>query len=372
MPFSYPTFRPHPLIRGGHLQTIAGTYLPSRTELTPVQVRVLLPDGDTIVLHDDGPPPLAGAKPGPGHSEQPDNPIALLVHGLGGSHQSGYMRRASQKLRARGIHVFRMDLRGCGAGLALARHPVNAGRSEDLSVVLTHLIQHYPDSPIHLVGFSMGANIVLKLVGELASTAPQNLASVLAVSPPMDLAECSRNMQSAHGVLYDRVFVRGLITHLKQRSALVPDAHTLPLEPWPRRLAEFDDVFTAPLCGYAGVHDYYARASSAPLLGRISVPTLIIAATSDPIVPVRIFERGTYSDTTQVVIAPCGGHLGFIAKRGADADLRWMDWRIVEWVTSQAAPASALPVSHHTEYRSMNGDAARVVRGIERSGDKIH
>src|SRR5205823_12319802 len=139
--------------------------------------------------------------------------------------------------------------------------------------------------------------------------------------------------------LYDRRFVRSLVKHIRQRVAVVPGALSRELIPHPRRLIDFDSLFTAPLSGFADVHDYYARASSSAVLSRIAVPTLIITAVSDPIVPVASFERASYSPTTQLVIACCGGHLGFVATRGIDPDLRWLDWRVVQWVQSRAAPS---------------------------------
>jgi predicted alpha/beta-fold hydrolase len=328
----FPPFRPHPLIHGGHLQTIAGAYLPSRVNIESTLHRVSLPDGDAIALHEDA--QLAPGSPTPG-SRPPC--IAILLHGLCGSHQSSYMLRCSAKLRSRGVRVFRMDLRGCGAGISLARHPLHAGRSEDALAALNYVAQLCPGQPIHLIGFSMGANIVLKLAGELGEAGPSCLRSVAGVSPPVDLAACTRNIQRGANQIYDRKFVRLLIKHVRQRTSLVPTALTRPLTPCPRRLQDFDSLFTAPLCGFADVHDYYARASSAPLLSRIGVPTLILAAASDPIVPVSTYETARLSSTTHLHIAPCGGHLGFISARNGDPDFRWLDWRIVEWITSQNA-----------------------------------
>jgi predicted alpha/beta-fold hydrolase len=316
-----PPFRPHPLVRGGHLQTIVGSYLPSPTSNGAALHRVPLPDGDAIALHDDG-----------GLS---DHAVVILVHGLAGSHQSGYVVRSSTKLRAVGVRVFRMDLRGCGAGMALARHPLHAGRSEDLAAVIDYVHRACPGGSIHVVGFSMGANIALKLAGEQGAAA--RFASVMAVSPPIDLAMCTRHIARGFSRVYDRRFVSSLVEHVRQRITLVPDALSRPLTPHPRRLVDFDSLFTAPLSGFADVHDYYSRASSAIVLSKIAVPTLIVTATSDPIVPVDSFERAKYSPTTQLVLAPCGGHLGFVAARGTDADRRWIDWRVVEWVQSCSA-----------------------------------
>jgi predicted alpha/beta-fold hydrolase len=251
------------------------------------------------------------------------------------------MQRCSARLRAKGVRVFRMDLRGCGAGLALARHPIHAGRSEDAAAAMEYVHTLCPGTSIHLVGFSMGANIVLKLAGELGEAAPPHLASVMAVSPPIDLIECSRNMQRGWNRLYDRRFARNLVRFIHERTAARPDAHCRPLVPRPRRLVEFDAMFTAPLAGFADTDDYYTQASSGRLLPRIAVPTLIVTAASDPIVPVQPFERASYSRTTHLHIAPCGGHLGFVAARGDDPDLRWLDWRVVDWVRSQAPVAGS-------------------------------
>src|SRR5262245_42538075 len=319
MHIDLPPFRPHPLVRGGHLQTIVGSYLPSPAAKGVVLHRVSLPDGDAIALHDDG-----------GLS---DRSVAILVHGLAGSHQSGYMARSSAKLRAAGVRVFRMDLRGCGAGLSLARHPLHAGRSEDLAAVIDYVRSACSGCSIHIVGFSMGANIALKLAGEQGLSA--RFSSLMAVSPPIDPASCPRRIARGFSRVYDRRFVRSLVTHICQRRAAVPDGLYRPLVPHPRRLVEFDSLFTAPLSGFADVHDYYARASSNIVLSKIAVPTLIVTAASDPIVPVASFERASYSPTTQLVVAPCGGHLGFIAACGTDADRRWLDWRVLEWVQSQ-------------------------------------
>jgi uncharacterized protein len=328
MPLIVPPFRPHPLIRGGHLQTIVANYLPSRIAIESKLHHVPLPDGDAIALHEDAP---RGADIPVCHDR-----VVILIHGLGGCHQSSYMLRCSEKLRALGLGVYRMDLRGCGAGMGLARHPLHAGRSEDAAAVLDYVSRQCPGAAIHLVGFSMGANIVLKLAGELGESPPGCLASVMAVSPPIDLVECTQNMQRGLNQLYDRRFVRSLIRHIDRRTILVPDMHTRPLSPRPRRLFEFDSLFTAPLSGFADVADYYARASSGPLLPRIAVPTLIVTAASDPIVPSAPFERASYSSTTQLIVTPCGGHLGFIAAAGHDPDRRWLDWRVVDWISAQS------------------------------------
>jgi predicted alpha/beta-fold hydrolase len=317
-------FRSHPLVRGGHAQTVVGAYLPDRHP--PYRARrhhVRLDDGDQLVLHDDIP-----------DTWQATDRSALLIHGLGGSHTSGYMQRIARKLNARGVRVFRMDLRGAGAGMGLARLPYHSGRSEDAQAALTAIASHLPHSPTTLVGFSLGANLSLKLLGELGQSTCGNLDSAMAVNPPMDLAACSRQIALRSNRFYDRYFVNVLVRQLAERTAVRPDAPAARFTRSPRSLWEFDDTFTSVVCGFGSADNYYRQASAAPHLEQIRLPTLILTAADDPMIPSRLFVDARVSPAVQVHIAEGGGHLGYIGRRGVDADTRWMDWRVVDWVAS--------------------------------------
>lgn len=337
----FPPFVPHPLIRGGHAQTILGCYLPGlKWSPSGKQHLVPLPDGDQVVLHDDGP----GGQGAEESSWREGDRVALLVHGLGGCHRSGYMYRTAAKLVSKGVRVFRMDLRGCGAGTSLARMPVHAGRSEDVGAALAQVMETCPDSPVFLVGFSMGANLVLKLLAEFGRLAPANLAGAMAVAPPIDLVTCSHNIERGMNQLYNRTFLRSLLRAAAIRSQRVPKELDPPLSPPPRRLRDFDERFTAPLGGFASADDYYERVSAGRMLRDIAVPTVVVTAADDPIIPVRPFETAGYSSSTRLVVIPSGGHLGFISTKGTDPDRRWLDWRIVDWLTSSDLPGhSAKP-----------------------------
>src|SRR5262249_40366522 len=148
--------------------------------LPSVERPVLLPDGDRLVLHDS----LAeGWKPG--------RPVALLVHGLSGSHASGYMRRVASLLLRRGVRAIRMDLRGCGRGAALSRKTYNGASSHDVRAAVEHIQRECEASPLALLGFSLGGNIVLKLAGEAVDAPLPQLTCVVVVAPPIDLVRCA-------------------------------------------------------------------------------------------------------------------------------------------------------------------------------------
>jgi len=325
---AWPPFRPHALARSGHAQTLLGAYLPTRGCTYRAQRHVVeLDDGDRLVLHDDCPAQW-----------QPADRSALMIHGLAGSHQSGYMQRIAHRLNARGVRAFRMDLRGCGAGAGLAKLPYHSGRSGDAVAALVEIARRHPASPTTLVGFSLGANITLKLLGELAGDKCGNLDSAVAVCPPADLAACSRKISLPLNRLYDRYFVRLLMRQLH----LAGMRGAAELRPTPRTLWEFDDRFTAVVCGFGTADNYYATASSAPLIERIQTPTLILASRDDPMIPCSTLESMAMPPAVELRLTDHGGHLGFVARRGADPDRRWMDWRVVDWVAGRSASMGSL------------------------------
>lgn len=317
-------FQPCMLMRCGHRQTVLGTTLPSgRFPYCARPHTLQLSDGDVVVVHDDVPA-----------AWKETDAVALLVHGLGGDHRSGYMVRVAAKLNRRGVRVFRMDQRGCGAAQWLSAQPAHAGRSDDIAEVLDWVEACCPRAPMTLVGFSLGGNAVLKLAGERDVPGDGNLRSVLAVAPPIDLAYCAENLARPQRRFYDRRFVRKLCRQVRLRSRRVVAARDLDPGVRPRSVLEFDDCYTAPVSGFQDAGDYYARCSARSLLKSIEVNTRILVAEDDPVVPVEIFSEVPVSEYVDLFKTRYGGHLGYLGVRGVDSDRRWMDWRIVDWVTS--------------------------------------
>ncbi|MCA9169241.1 MAG: alpha/beta fold hydrolase [Planctomycetales bacterium] len=320
-----PRFIPHPLLRGGHRQTVLAAYLFRRRRYRAAQHHLRLDDGDTLVVHDDHAPHW-----------QAGQRIVLLLHGLAGCHQSGYMQRVAAKLADAGCLALRLDMRGCGAGQHLAKHSVHAGRTQDLQETVQWIRRQWPNSPVTVIGFSLGASIVLKWLGTMAPAISPKVDSAIAVAPPIDLAHCCRNISRGLNRLYDRNFVRVLNRALTERKRLGAELVGAERPLIGRTLYDFDAEFTAPAGGFASVDEYYEQCSSMLTLPAIQVPTRILFAEDDPLVPGELFARATYSPTTQVYATRHGGHLGYLADRAArrphDPDWHWLDWRMVDWV----------------------------------------
>jgi predicted alpha/beta-fold hydrolase len=312
-------FRPWFWLRNPHLQTVLGVYckgkaFPHRT----VRRRVQLADGDQLVLHDTTPP-----------AWQRGDPVAVLVHGLGGSHQSGGIVRLARLLLRRGVRVVRLDLRGTGAGLRLARGSYNAGCSADVRAALEAVNRLTPDSPLWLAGISLGANVSLKLAGEAADRPVPGLAKVATIAPPVDLADCIRMIEQPWNRLYESHFLRDLVREARIRARYFGEPHP----PFPRRLSlrQFDDLYTAPRGGFRDAADYYARSSSAPFVPHVQLPTLILTARDDPFVPCEPIAGLSCPANVEVRITDHGGHVGYLGRDGTGG-ICWGEWQVAEWL----------------------------------------
>ena len=325
------SFRPLPLLGNPHVQTILGNYVSLMSRGFPTRKRVVaLADGDRVVLHETPP-----CRP------HPQEPMVLLVHGLGGSHQSPYMERLTRRLSGLGWRVFRMDLRAAGAGARLARRFYNAACSPDIRTVAETLAQVYPRSSLAIVGASLGGNIVLKLAGEAGARPVPSLCAVVAIAPPIDLIRCSDLITTQP--FYDAWFVHNLTAQVRAHQRHFPD---LPAVQFPRRmiLRDFDDVYTAPRWGYADALDYYRQASAVQFMPAIRVPTFILTARDDPFVAVEPIASFLATPPLEVHIASHGGHLGFLGDDGVGG-IRWAETQVIDWLGKQMETVAVRPAS---------------------------
>ncbi|WP_158264933.1 YheT family hydrolase [Blastopirellula marina] len=268
-----------------------------------------------------------------------------MVHGLGGSHLSNYLVRISHKLNYLGIRTFRVDLRGCGAGESLAKRPFHAGCSDDIAQCVETVSAMCLGSPITLNGYSMGANIVLKLAGEIGGGRLGGVDSVIAVAPPIDLGYCCRNIGRGFNRLYDWDFSRRLVRMVEGRLEIDENCYDgFRFMEKPGRIVDFDTIFTAPQCGFESAEDYYTKASAARVLADIRVPGLILTADDDSVIPLEIFQMHPRSGSVDLEITRGGGHLGFIAPRSLVPDRRWMDQRVVEWISNLDGPKKLVTI----------------------------
>ena len=266
-------------------------------------------------------------------SQRPVSPAGhevVLVHGLEGSGDSGYMRSMAQTCLAARMAVHRLNLRGCGGTEHVAPTLYHAGLTTDLFALLGEL-DRQRRTPVFLVGFSLGGNMVLKMAGELGADADRLIAGVCAVSTPIDLEVCTRRLAERSNRIYEWWFLRSMKRRLLERHRVMPDRFPIDGLDQVDSVMEFDDRFTAPHFGFQGATHYYGTQSAKNFLGAIRVPALLIQAKDDPLIPFRVFNHPAIHAGRHIELRATdhGGHMGYLSRWGK---LFWLDHEIVAWM----------------------------------------
>lgn len=309
---------------GGHAQTIFPVFVPRRLSPWDQSERLELADGDFLELR------WMKAKSKPQTSR-----LAILSHGLEGSTEAVYIRSMAQSLTAEGWEVLAWNYRGCGGIENRLQRFYHSGESGDLRLVIEHAAQTH--GHIVLVGFSLGANLSLKCVGE--APAHPSIRAVVGISGPVDLASSARALDEKKA---NRVYQQRFLYSLKAKVIGKSQRHPNLREMLAgrdgiaavRTLREFDERITAPLHGFADAEDYWARASSLPHLAKITVPTLLLNARNDPLLCTLSFpEELAHGSPFLHLEAPAhGGHVGFHDFR---AGLQpWSERRVLEFISA--------------------------------------
>lgn len=255
----------------------------------------------------------------------------VMVHGLEGSSGAGYIRSMSQLALEHGYAVHRKNMRSCGGTEALCKTMYHAGLTADTLEVIRS-IRREQNNPVYLIGYSLGGNVALKLTGELSDAAIGVLDGVVAVSTPIDLAASVRKMSRFQNRIYESRFLSRLKERIRRRALSMPGAYDIDRLDACRSVYEFDDRITAPFFGFNTADNYYATQSSSRFLHRIRVPTLLIQAKDDPLIPFESYDDPVIRDNPNIrLVAPeHGGHLGFVSRR---APRFWVDRVILGWIT---------------------------------------
>ena len=258
-------------------------------------------------------------------------PLVALFHGLEGSSNSHYAAALMTALRANGWRGVVAHFRGCSGEMNRLRRAYHSGDSAEIDWILRRLKLANPAASVFAMGVSLGGNALLKWLGEERDAARTVVAAAAAISAPMDLMAAGDAL--GHG--FNRVYTRNFLTTLRRKTlaklAVFPDVCDRDGMLAARTLRDFDNGVTAPLHGFRDTDDYWTRASAKPLLGYISVPTLIINARNDPFMPAHALPLAHEVSSAVTLDFPAtGGHAGFVA--GAfPGRLDWLPLRVMDF-----------------------------------------
>lgn len=303
---------------GPNAQTLVARVSRSAAGPPYVRERLATPDGDFLDL-DWGPDP------------SPDAPLVLVLHGLEGSSARRYVRSACRGILAAGMRPVALNFRGCSGAPNLLAQSYHSGQTTDPVWVLGLLRSRHPNRRIGGFGFSLGGNVLLKLLGERQDGGASLLDAAVAMSVPYDLAAGAGQLEATSwGRMYTAYFLRSLQRKVRMKHALLATAGLdVPHVLGATTIRQFDDRLTAPLHGFRDAADYYAASSSVAFLAGVRVPSLLLHAADDPFLPTRAIPvaEARANPRLHLELQPAGGHVGFL--QGAP-------WRPRLWADEEA------------------------------------
>eukprot|EP00727_Mastigamoeba_balamuthi_P002445 m51a1_g12198 hypothetical protein (397) ;mRNA; r:46794-48693 len=256
------------------------------------------------------------------------SPVLVVLHGLNGGSRESYVMHMCASAAARGWRPVVMIARGLGGIKLRSWRPYNAGWTEDVRQAVATVRARYPQAPVFLVGYSLGANVVTRYVAEEGESCV--LTAAAAISSPLDLRQSTEWMDRrglVPSILSDHL-VQGLVRYTRRHAdVLRKSPHLEGLDALAtieralrsRTVAEYDEYGTARIFGYASAGDYYESNSSMPLLPRVRVPLLHVNAVDDPVtgphVPFEAAEAvraAGRSCAAAVAVVEGGGHVAFL------------------------------------------------------------
>jgi predicted alpha/beta-fold hydrolase len=323
------TFKPAWWLSNAHLQTIYPALMRKSSVLIGLKrERLITPDNDFIDIDWCG---------------EGNQPLIILLHGLSGSTQSGYIRGLQQALLSKGFRTVALNFRGCSGELNYSASCYHSGETEDIHFLYQWLREREPETPIGAVGFSLGGNVLLKWLGEQGNQL--SLFAAIAVSVPLVLSICATKLDTGFSKFYRKILLSELKEHVEEKKLHLERLGNFQEVKRIEELGDisdiesfwqYDDRVVARLHHFKDVHDYYLRSSSRQFLKSIAITTLLIQALDDPFMTEEVLPNlDELSPTIQLEITQGGGHVGFI---GGDIPFKpsyWLDQRIPEFFEQQ-------------------------------------
>jgi predicted alpha/beta-fold hydrolase len=326
-------FKPAWWLKHAHLQTLYPALLRNTPAPALWRERLLTPDNDFIDIDYCG----TGTAP-----------IIILLHGLTGSAQSGYIKGLQWALLQQGFRSAALNFRGCSGEYNRLARCYHSGETEDIHFLYQTLRQREPTTPIAAVGFSLGGNVLLKWLGEQGKSL--TLFATVAVSVPLVLNLCATRLDNGFSRLYCANLLRELKHYLTEKQqhlemlGATEEAYKI------KQLGDlstvhsfwqYDDRVVAPLHGFANVHDYYQRSSSRQFLNAITIPTLVIQAYDDPFMTADVLPHADeLSHCVQLEVTQSGGHVGFVTGKNPLRPVYWLEQRILTFLLGFATGIS--------------------------------
>lgn len=315
-----PLSGPFSIFRNCHWQTIVGSEAVRtkifgdypRTFETTTE-RISTPDGDFFDIEFTN---------NVNHSDK----IVIIIHGLESSTKGPLVTKMTTSFLRKNFSCCLISFRGCNGednNLPVAYH---LGFTDDAYLVLSLIRRRYPSMSIYLAGFSLGGNVMLKLISKLTEEDLKlfMIKGAVASCVPFDPVKSSPKLDVGFNrFVYSESFLSTLKRKMELKHQRFPGAINIEAARKVRSLGEFDDLVLAPLYGFRDKDDYYRQTGSKWCLNKIRVPTIVINALDDP-----FMDRASLPGAADIgpdapvrlIYHEYGGHCGFMSAEAVRDD----------------------------------------------------
>jgi predicted alpha/beta-fold hydrolase len=303
MPIQESTYKPPFWAKKGLVSTVYSGLVRKVEGVEHTRDRITLPDSDFIDLDWS-------------YAIEKSNKAIILLHGLEGHAQRPYITGSAKLFNDNGIDAIGVNFRGCSGESNLLFRSYHSGATEDLDAVVKHVLSKGIYDEIYIKGISLGANMVLKYVGE-GNDLPLELKAVIAVSAPCNLKGSCDQLLSLKNRPYAIRFLKHLKDKLKPKLVQFPNNISITDYNAIKTLIDFDHIYTSKAHGFTDAFEYYEKASCLQFLPNIKVPSLIINALNDSFLSAECFpvKEAKQNPNLFLEMPKYGGHVGFIDKK---------------------------------------------------------
>jgi len=325
-------YRHFPFMGNRHVETIFASFFRSLPVIKFRRECLRMEDGGTVALDW----PFAGADAELWNGELPVNsPVLILLPGLTGGSDDSYVRHMLLRARKHGWHSVVFNSRGCADSPVTTPQFYSASFTKDLCQVVKHVAVRFSESNIYAVSWSLGANILVRYLGEVAGNCP--LSGAVSLCNPFNLVIADEDFHKGFNNVYDKALARGLRKIYQKHTRLfegIEGEYNIPTVAKARSVRDFDEGLTRVSFGFKSVDDYYSNSSSSLSIKYVQTSLLCIQAANDPIAPSRgiPWEDIKENPNCLLVVTPNGGHLGWVAGDDAPFGAPWTDPLVMEYL----------------------------------------
>ncbi|XP_058201798.1 embryogenesis-associated protein EMB8 isoform X1 [Rhododendron vialii] len=263
------------------------------------------------------------------------SPVLILLPGLTGGSDDTYVRHMLVRARNNGWRVVVFNSRGCGGSPVTTPQFYSASFLEDLCEVVAHVAARYPNANLYAVGWSLGANILVRYLGQESHSCP--LSGAVSLCNPFNLVIADEDFRKGFNIVYDKALASSLCKIFKKHALLFEEMegeYNIQLAANAKSVRDFDDGLTRVSFGFKSVDEYYSNSSSSDSIKHVRTPLLCIQAANDPIAPSRGIPRKDIQENPNclLIVTPKGGHLGWVAGAEAPRGAPWTDPLVMDFL----------------------------------------